>query len=64
MREQTPTSDAATKPSSPAPLSMAKLNCHVLLAEDGIDNQRLIGLILKKAGARVSVVEDGQQAIS
>lgn len=35
---------------------------HVLLAEDGIDNQRLISMILKKAGANVRVVDNGQQA--
>ncbi len=36
---------------------------HVLLAEDGVDNQKLILRILRKAGLCVDVVEDGQQAI-
>ncbi len=40
-----------------------KLNCRVLLAEDGLDNQRLITLLLKKAGATVSIVENGQEAL-
>ncbi len=40
-----------------------RLNCRVLLAEDGPDNQRLIVHVLKKAGADVTVVENGQQAI-
>lgn len=34
----------------------------VLLAEDGPDNQRLIAYILKKAGAEVTVQEDGKLA--
>ena len=33
--------------------------CRILLAEDGIDNQRLISLLLKKAGASVEVAENG-----
>lgn len=36
--------------------------CRLLLAEDGPDNQRLISFILKKAGADVVVVGDGQEA--
>ena len=38
------------------------LDCHVLLAEDGPDNQRLISLLLRKAGAEVTIVENGQEA--
>ena len=35
----------------------------VLLAEDGEDNQRLISVLLKAAGAEVTVVRNGRQAL-
>jgi len=41
------------------------LGGRVLLAEDGLDNQRLIGLYLKKAGVgELVTVADGKQALS
>ncbi len=40
----------------------SQLRCRVLLAEDGPDNQRLIAFLLKKAGAEVTVAENGQIA--
>ncbi len=39
------------------------LDCRVLLAEDGRDNQRLISFILQKAGAEVTIAENGQEAV-
>ena len=39
------------------------LDCRVLLAEDGPDNQRLIEFVLEKAGADVTVVENGRRAV-
>lgn len=48
---------------APAKNSGKQLNCRVLLAEDGPDNQRLISFLLKKAGADVTVVENGELAV-
>ena len=41
----------------------SNLNCRVLLVEDGLDNQHLIAHVLRKAGAEVSVAENGEVAI-
>ena len=40
-----------------------KLQCTVLLAEDGKDNQLLITTLLEKAGALVTVAENGRVAL-
>ncbi|MBL8757121.1 MAG: response regulator [Phycisphaerae bacterium] len=45
--------------SGPAPLS----GCHILLAEDGLDNQRLIAHHLRRAGAAVTIAANGRLAI-
>jgi PAS domain S-box-containing protein len=43
--------------------SATKICGRILLAEDGLDNQRLISLLLRNAGADVMVVENGQLAV-
>ena len=57
------TTDRQTSNDRPVSRSSVPLNCRILLAEDGRDNQRLISLILKKAGADVAVAENGRIAL-
>jgi signal transduction histidine kinase/ActR/RegA family two-component response regulator len=59
---ENPRESLVTAESPKAALAL-QLEGHVLLAEDGLDNQRLIALQLRKAGLRVDVTEDGHAAV-
>lgn len=47
----------------PAAASLPRIAGRVLLVEDGPDNQRLLSTFLRKAGADVTLAENGQQAL-
>jgi len=48
---------------SDKPAADSQLSGRILLAEDGIDNQRFITFVLKKAGVQVTVADNGQIAL-
>jgi signal transduction histidine kinase/ActR/RegA family two-component response regulator len=53
--------ETVSSTSPPAPYALGGL--HILLAEDGPDNQRLLSFILKNAGAEVTIQNNGQRAL-
>jgi signal transduction histidine kinase/HPt (histidine-containing phosphotransfer) domain-containing protein/ActR/RegA family two-component response regulator len=53
------TAPAASTPAAP---KSNRLAGHILLAEDGLDNQRLISHHLMRAGAQVTIAENGLRA--
>ena len=56
--------DAPTEYASvPTTERLPKVDGRVLLVEDGVDNQRLLQLILRKAGASVTIAVNGADAI-
>jgi CheY-like chemotaxis protein/HPt (histidine-containing phosphotransfer) domain-containing protein len=60
MVERFQDSDA---PAPPRPEPSARIAGRVLLAEDGVDNQRLISMHLSRAGADVTLVDNGRAAV-
>lgn len=56
-----PRSAASPEPNAEASKPLAGIR--VLLAEDGIDNQRLIAHILRKSGAEVIIADNGLMAV-
>jgi CheY-like chemotaxis protein len=48
---------------SPPTITDKPIPRRILLVEDGLDNQRLITHVLRKAGTEVSVAENGQVAV-
>ena len=50
-------------PAAQQPTAPIRLKGRILLAEDGIDNQQIISLYLRKAGAEVVVAENGRAAV-
>jgi CheY-like chemotaxis protein len=55
-----PAFEAAAPLAAPNPV---RLDGRVLLAEDGLDNQRLIALHLRKAGAETDIANNGRIAL-
>jgi signal transduction histidine kinase/FixJ family two-component response regulator/HPt (histidine-containing phosphotransfer) domain-containing protein len=56
----------AVLPKTNTPVTSAKnwsLKARILLVEDGLDNQRLISTLVRKAGADVTIAENGQVGV-
>ncbi len=59
-----PSEGVAIKRLEPEVLAVPeRLDCRVLLVEDGPDNQRLISYLLKKAGAEVLIATNGAEGV-
>jgi signal transduction histidine kinase/CheY-like chemotaxis protein len=56
-------SQPQSPPAQPPTIENRLRGGNILLAEDGPDNQRLIAFILRKAGAKVTVAENGRDAL-
>ncbi|UBF25848.1 PAS domain-containing protein [Kovacikia minuta CCNUW1] len=56
QQEQTP-----PPPLTPQPLPLS--NLHILVADDDVDSRELIGFVLEKAGAHVTVVDSAREVL-
>ncbi len=59
-----PAAVRAACPATPAAGPPVRLAGQILLAEDGPDNQRLIGMLLRRAGAEVETADNGKEAVA
>jgi len=55
--------EASTSRHHPDAAGDMRLSGNVLMAEDGPDNQRLISFVLRKAGAQVTIADNGRTAV-
>lgn len=53
----------APRPSPRETAARVRLSARVLVVEDGVDNQRLLGMILGRAGATVELAENGRAGV-
>jgi signal transduction histidine kinase/CheY-like chemotaxis protein len=60
-----PPADVRDELADEEPLASVELpaGCHVLVVEDGADNRKLIDRILRRAGALVTLVDNGREAV-
>ncbi|HVW01313.1 MAG TPA: ATP-binding protein [Planctomycetaceae bacterium] len=56
-------SDVVSRRTETANTEWSLENAHILVVDDGLSNQKLISLLLRRAGARVATADNGQAAI-
>ena len=64
--EQPPSAEPGTPllpQAPPARLTVGGMACRILVVEDGLDNQRLLSFLLSRAGAIVTLADNGLKAV-